>query len=96
MLNAGRLFTAFCPLYAKVAEPGGDGDEIHMDFIRAGGYEFVNPNADHASGKVMRLLAGDFTGMATGAPIILYKQTVSRHGYSFPPLIFTMRQRLER
>jgi hypothetical protein len=96
MLNAGRLFTALCPLYAKVAEPGGDGDKIHMDFIRAGGNEFVNSDADHASGKIMLLLAGDLTGMATGAPIILYKQTVTRHGYSFPPLILTMRQRLER
>jgi len=73
MLDTGRLFTAPGSLRAEVAEPGGYRDKINVDFIRTGGNEFINPYADHASGKVMLLLAGDFTGMAAGAPIVLNK-----------------------
>jgi hypothetical protein len=73
MLDAGRLLTAPGSLRAEVAEPGSYRNKIDVDFIRTGGNEFVNPDADHASGKVMLLLAGDLAGMAAGAPIVLNK-----------------------
>ena len=71
MLDTGGLLAAFRSLRAEVAEPGGYGDKIHVDFIRTGGNEFVNPDADHAPGEVVLLLASNLAGMAAGAPIVL-------------------------
>ena len=73
MLDAGGLLAALGSLRTKVAEPGSEGHKVHIDFIRAGGDNFIDPDADHAFGKVMFLLAGDLTGMAAGAPIVLYQ-----------------------
>jgi hypothetical protein len=96
VLNAGRLFAAFRSFGAKVAKAGGKNSKIHVDFIRAGRNNFLNFNAAHSLTVVVLLFTGNFTGMAAGAPVVLYQQTVFSHGYSFPPTIFTKRQTPER
>jgi hypothetical protein len=73
VLDAGRRLAATGSFSTEVAEPGGDGNKVHVDFIRAGGNKLVDPDADHAVRKVMLLLAGDLTGMASGAPFVLNK-----------------------
>jgi hypothetical protein len=71
VFDAGRRLAASRPLRTEVAEPGGDGNKVHVDFIRTGGNKLVYPDADHAVRKVVFLLAGDLTGMASGAPFVL-------------------------
>jgi hypothetical protein len=43
-----------------------------MHFIWPYRNKFMNLDTDHTTSEVMLLLAGYLTGMATGAPIILY------------------------
>jgi hypothetical protein len=73
VFHAGWLLAAFNSIRTKIAKAGGDENKVHVDFIGTGRNQFIYLNAHHAFREVMLLLAGDLTGMAAGAPIVLYQ-----------------------
>jgi len=73
MLDAGRLLSILCPFGTEVTESGNIGNVIHVDIIRTFGNNLIDSDSYHACRKIVFLLAGYFTGMASGAVFILNK-----------------------
>jgi hypothetical protein len=66
VLDAGCRLAPTYSVGTEVAEAGGDGNIVYLDLIRADGDELVYPDAAHALGVIMLLLAGDLAGVTPG------------------------------
>jgi len=71
MLNTVRFITAINSGGAEVTITGDNRGKIHADLIRPVHDDLFHPDAANTYGVVMFLFAGNFTGMAAGAPFLL-------------------------
>src|SRR4030067_2983498 len=81
VFDAGGRLAALDPLRTEVAEPCDERDKVHVDLIRPNRDHLVHPDAAHAPGEVVLLLAGDLTGMTSGAPFVSNQEAVAGHGW---------------